>query len=141
MSAFIAEELRDFVKTETDVLGIDAKSQAVIVNVPRGRSAKNIYGFDQSVMVCRELSRLCEIPFCEAIGRKRGGKEQKKLDKGKRLKNVEHLFEVVSRENIEGKYVILFDDIVTTGASMSACVSLLKKSGAKGIICICVAKD
>ena len=141
MSAFLAVELEDYIRTETAVLGIDAKSQAVIVNVPRGRSAKNVYGFDQSVIVCRELSRICEIPFCEAIGRKRGGKEQKKLDKGKRLKNVEHLFEVTNGDGIEGKYVILFDDIVTTGASMSACVSLLKKSGAKGVICICIAKD
>ena len=141
MSSFLAEELEEFIKTETDVLGIDPRSQAVIVNVPRGRRAKGIYGFDQSAMVCRELSRICEIPFCEAIGRKRGGKEQKKLDKSKRLKNVERLFEVVNPGDIDGKYVILFDDIVTTGASMTACVSLLKKGGAKGIICICVAKD
>ena len=141
MSAFIAEELEDLVRAELNVLEADGKGQCVIVCVPRSRRAKNTYGFDQSVTVCRELSRITEIPFCEAIGRKKGGKEQKKLDKGKRLKNVRHLFEVVEPSAVEGKYIILFDDIVTTGASMSACVSLLKKSGAKGIICFCVAKD
>ena len=141
MSAFLAEELSGLLKSEIDVLEIDGKSQCLIVCVPRSKKAKNTYGFDQSVMVCRELSRISEIPFCEAIGRRKSGKEQKKLDKGKRLKNAERLFEVRAPLDVEGKYVILFDDIVTTGASMSACVALLKRSGAKGIICLCVAKD
>ena len=49
------------------------------------------------------------------------------------MKSIENI------ENIENKYVILFDDIVTTGASMAACAKLLKKAGAKGVICVCMA--
>ena len=141
MSAFLAEELLSLLQSEIDVLDIDGKSQCLIACVPRSKKAKNTYGFDQSVMVCRELSYISGIPFCETIARKKGGKEQKKLDKGKRLRNVKQLFEIAEPSAVSGKYVILFDDIVTTGASMSACASLLKNSGAKGIICLCVAKD
>ena len=44
-------------------------------------------------------------------------------------------------EKIKGKTVILIDDVVTTGASMSACTHILRECGAKNIICIAVASN
>ena len=41
--------------------------------------------------------------------------------------------------DVSGKYVILVDDIVTTGASMSVCVKMLMRESAAGVICLSVA--
>ena len=56
-----------------------------------------------------------------------------------RLENVRSLFKVSDAEAVKGRYVILLDDVVTTGASMTACTELLKKSGAFGVFCLSMA--
>lgn len=144
ISAFLAGELRVAVKEELKVLEADPTSDALLVFVPRGRKAAAKYGFDQSELICRELSAQTGIPYLPILKRKRGGKEQKKLDKTRRFRNIRSLFYVnpkIDLENIKGKCVFLLDDVVTTGASMAACVHLVKESGAKTVICLCVAQN
>lgn len=139
MAGFLSEELWAVIGEELSAIDATAEN-TVIVNLPRGRSAKRRYGFDQSELICKELSFASRIPYAEAIKRKRGGGEQKNLDRNKRFGNVKTLFELTDAEAVKGKYVILFDDIVTTGASMAACASLLRKAEVLGIICLSVAQ-
>ena len=42
--------------------------------------------------------------------------------------------------SIRGKHILLVDDIVTTGATLSACAAELKKAGAEQITCLTVAR-
>jgi len=51
----------------------------------------------------------------------------------KRFKNVQNAFRVISSDKIRDKLVILIDDVLTTGATMNACASELKQSGARKI--------
>lgn len=139
ISRFIARELESMMIHELEVLG--ARESAVIVSVPRGRRARSVWGFDQSELICRELSDISGIPYVSAIKRRFGGKEQKKLSRAKRFRNIRSLFALSSDTSIDGRYVILFDDVVTTGASMAACVSLLMSAGARGVICLCIAQN
>lgn len=139
MASFIARELSPLMLSELSVL--DANSEnTVIVNVPRGHTSRRMYGFDQAALICGELSKVSGIPFTPAIKRRRGGREQKQLDRQKRFRNVRSLFEVSDTLAVEGKYAVIFDDVVTTGASMSACAEILKKAGAKGIFCLSIAE-
>ena len=137
LSAFVADELKERIIQELKVLDLDPKADAVLVNVPRGRQAKRTYGFDQSEIICRAISEKTEIPYEKLIKRARESAEQKKLTKDKRFRNVSASFECTGV--IENKYAVLFDDVVTTGASMAACTRLLKNAGAKGVICVCIA--
>jgi ComF family protein len=139
-SRFLASEISPLAMDELSVLEVENKD-AVIVHVPRGRRAKACYGFDQSELICKEMSRITGIPHVAAIARNRKDREQKKLDKSRRFRNVQSSFAVSDEESVKNKYVLLFDDVVTTGASMAACTSILKKAGAKGIICLCIAQD
>ena len=142
MARFVATELTPAILEEPSVLGYgEDRSNCAVVSVPRGRSAKNRYGFDQAELICREISRNTGIAFLPVIRRRFGGKEQKKLDRDRRFRNIRHLFRLKNEEVIRGKCVLLFDDVVTTGASMAACVSLLRKAGAKSVICLCIAQD
>ena len=140
VARFVAEELYPIVESELSVLEASGKD-TVIVGVPRAKRARAAWGFDQSELISKELSSVSEIPYVELIRRKRGGKEQKKLDSDKRFRNTENLFDICEDADVNGKYVILFDDVVTTGASMAACVKLLRRSGAKAVICMCIAQD
>ena len=136
-SDFIAEELRGRLLSELETLGLDTEKDVVLVNVPRGRNARRTYGFDQSELICRALSEKTGIPYEKMIKRAKESSEQKKLTKDKRFRNVSASFRCIGK--IEDKYAVLFDDVVTTGASMAACTDLLKKAGAKGVICVCIA--
>lgn len=142
MAHFLADELQPAIFDELAVLGNPQERGAcVLVSVPRGRSARNTYGFDQAELVCRAMSDGWKIPYVPAIRRRLGGKEQKKLDRAKRFRNIRHLFRLAKQEAVRDKCVILFDDVVTTGASMAACVDLVKKAGARSVICVCIAQD
>ncbi len=131
---FVANELCPSVKDELDVLGAE-KNDAVICGVPRSRKARLKYGFDQSEMVARALGKRLEIPYIRALDTRSTGKIQKKLTKSERLKNAKAAIKMRRGADVKGKYVVLFDDMVTTGASMAACTDVLRKSGAKGVLC------
>ena len=135
-----AKELEPLISEE--IKNIDAENEAVLVCVPRSRSSAAVYGFDQSEVICKELSELCNIEFVQALKRKRG-KPQKILTAGERRKNIGRLLFANKKviERIEGKTVILIDDVVTTGASMSACIDILSKAGAKQFICVALSSD
>ena len=63
---------------------------------------------------------------------------QKKVHGEQRIKNAE--FDYLKKHpSVRGKRVILFDDIVTTGASMGASAMLIKGLGAKEIVGACIA--
>ena len=143
-SRFIASELWVLLRRElSDLIGDGIGEKALIVNVPRGRKAVLEYGFDQSAKICEELSNESGIQYFPAIKRKAGGREQKKLGAAERRKNINRLMYADPKyaESVKGRYVILFDDIVTTGASMESCLTVLRKMGAKGVICCCIAAD
>ena len=142
LSAFVADqlvsrvlkELRNLIDTE------DFSNKAIITYVPRSKRARLENGVDHSEQICLRLSEKTGIPFAALITRKKSGKEQKKLTQAERFKNVAELFELAGAD-VAGKYVMLFDDVVTTGASMTACTKALRRAKAKGILCFCIAYD
>ena len=142
VSDFVARELVRLANEEITTLGISCED-LLVVNVPRGRRAVHSYGFDQSEDVCRALAKRLGAEYCSAIKRRYGGSEQKKLNAAERRKNIKGLMLLRGdcSELVRGKYILLFDDVVTTGASMSVCVTLLRKAGAKGILCFSTASD
>lgn len=141
---FVAEELYAELKTELKELGVDGQTDKVLlVNVPRGKPAIFEYGFDQSEQICNSISKLSGIQYLPLIKRKFGGKEQKRLSAVERRKNIKKLLMPDKRYSAlaRNKYIILFDDIVTTGSSMVACLSILRKMGVRGVICSTLATD
>ncbi|QSX07810.1 ComF family protein [Alkalibacter rhizosphaerae] len=65
---------------------------------------------------------------------KRGdGRHQRELDKAERQKNAEKIFHVKDPGMIQGRHVLLVDDVLTTGATANACAAALLRSGAKSV--------
>ena len=143
----LARELMPPLWEELQTLGVEDPAQSCLfVSLPRGWTARSQYGFDQSERVCQALSALCEIPYLPLIRRKLGGVAQKTLNKKQRLRNMKR--RLVLREKrlaksgieLSKRTVILFDDLVTTGATMSAAVSLLRRAGVRHVLCLALAK-
>jgi len=142
-SEFLAQELSTPIKREFAVLGVDNMSEeVVIVWVPRSVKAKLLYGFDQTEIICKELSKKLSVPYMDLLLRKRGGGEQKKLTRAERIKNTKNRFKINKKLDFpKDKVIVLVDDIVTTGSSMAECATIMKKNGARSVICISIAQD
>ena len=141
VSRAVAHELSMLINAE--LARLEGFDNPVLVGVPRSRGAFFEYGFDQAEMLCDAISEISKLENCRAIKRKRGGKPQKSLTAGERRKNIRDLIyaDNIESAKIKGRNVILIDDVVTTGASMSACAQILKRLGAKNIVCIAIASD
>ena len=113
----------------------------VITYVPRKNEKVINIGVDQSMTTAMELSKKLEIEFVKAIIRV-GGKEQKALDSLERMKNAAMAFAASSSAipAVNGRTVIIYDDVITTGSSVSACADLLKTMGARTVIVLSLAR-
>ena len=145
-SRFIAAELRKPIMKEMSELSEvdgDINDMFVVVNVPRSIKSKLEHGFDHAENIGKAISDELGIKYLPVIKRKLGGKEQKKLNAAERRKNMRNLMYADKKfaDTVRDKYVILFDDVVTTGTSMESCIKVLRKLGVKGVICCCIATD
>ena len=131
---FVARNLCDVVRAELDVLDVE-NGQVLVCGVPRSKRSRIKYGFDQSDMVARSLGKMLGVPYARVLKTRISAKKQKELSKRERLANARASIGLCKNADVTDKFVVLFDDMVTTGASMAACTSLLLKSGAKGVLC------
>ena len=112
-----------------------------IVSVPLHPKRQKERGFNQAQDIARELARLKGIEVIENHLRKRKNVlPQTSLSRADRQKNVRGAFEVIKPEGIEGKVLLLVDDVYTTGATIKECSSVLLKAGAKEVKALTVAQ-
>lgn len=120
--------------------GCILRSDAVVTYAPRSREAILESGTDQAKELAKAVAKYCSLTFAPALRRKRGG-AQKELSAKERAAHAKVSYKLSEKcPDLTGKQVILVDDIVTTGASLSACASLLKERGAAQIIALTAGK-
>lgn len=113
----------------------------IITYAPRSRKASAKNGFDQSAALAKRISHLLNIPCKQCFRHVRGrNTAQKTLDSAGRLENAEQSYQLYPKIELNGKRVLLIDDILTTGATLSACAALLLTAGAAACICVTAAK-
>jgi len=106
--------------------------KCVFVNVPRRRETALKYGIDHAQLLAKSLAKRFSATYYQPIISKTK-KAQKKTVGSERIKNAEFKLKK-SAKSLSGKTVIIVDDIVTTGASMGACASLIRALGTKKIL-------
>ena len=109
------------------------KDADVVVPVPLSRGRLLLRRFNQAQILASEVARLSGKPVsATALIRHRITKQQVGLTRGERKKNVAGAFSVAASGKllIEGKSVLLIDDVITTGATVSAAARSLKHAGA-----------
>ncbi len=88
-------------------------------------------GFNQSMLLAKEVSRRLNIPFENCLIKVKETKTQKKLTAKERAENLENAF--VAIPDVKGKKILLVDDVFTTGSTANACARALHKSKAVSV--------
>lgn len=114
----------------------------VITYSPRSNRKLVSQGTDQSYETAKRLSKRLGVPLVSCFLHK-GNVQQKSLGNAGRNANAESSteFRFGAKEKINGKNVLLYDDIITTGATLSAAARLLKENGAVGVVCVTAARS
>lgn len=135
---FFAREASAKVMRHLHMMKLDVK-RCVITYPPRSESGIRKYGFDHARLVAAGISHYTGIPLAVTLDRA-GGDEQKKLTGSERLRNVQTSLRIYDKADVRGLTVFLFDDIVTTGATVGTASSLLKEAGASSVIPVSIAR-
>ena len=123
----------------------------VVVHVPVHPDRRRQRGYDQAELIARVAARELCLPHAGGLVRARSTVAQFDLDRRDRAANVAGAFAVserglsadrrASHSMLAGRWVILVDDVFTTGATLAACATTLEAAGAMGVSAITVARE
>jgi ComF family protein len=145
----LARPLGEMIATVLCRSGLDASAgSSIIVPVPLLRARMVERGYNQAELIARHVARSLRrrgaAPEGPARALKRSGDSvpQTGLTRKERLKNQRGRFAPGrgARRRINGRRVLLIDDVVTTGATVQACVRALVQGGADEVMVAVVAR-
>jgi ComF family protein len=136
LALLTAERLADF------VAGFQAD---LLLPIPLHRKRLQERGFNQAVLLGELLSRQWRVPMCRSnLARIRWTEPQVGLTAGERLVNVRGAFALERPAAVEGRRVLLIDDVYTTGSTVRECARILRRDGkaaAVGVVTVARAMD
>lgn len=118
------------------LIELDIPDADVIIPVPMTKRSLLKRGFNQSLLIAKEVSIKKGIPLdIDSLQKAKETLPQVGLGAEERVKNIKNAFSV--KGDLKGKRVLLVDDVMTTGATMRECSKTLLKAGAvevKGLV-------
>jgi len=95
----------------------------VLVPVPLHRTRYRERGYNQSEHICRGLAEVLRLPIdTDTLLRKLNTSKQALLTDAERKENVKDAFCITMPERWHKKHVLLVDDVITTGSTISQCI-------------------
>lgn len=120
-------------------LGDPTRHYDLMTWVPASSRRFRQRGYNQAAKITIELAAMTGLPYRELLYR-RGSTRQVGSGRSKRLQQLSGQIYVNSNQTIKGQRVLLIDDVVTTGGTLSECARVLYEDGAKTIDAAVVAK-
>lgn len=113
-----------------------------IVPVPISKKRKKKRGYNQSELLAKEIAYNTNLVLeKESLYKIKDIVEQSKLNKENRLKNIQGVYELVNKEKLNKKKILLIDDIFTTGSTVNECSKVLRNAKPNKIGVLTLAKD
>lgn len=98
----------------------------ILIPVPLHKKRRKERGYNQSEWIARGLNSTWGVPIdTHHLQRNRHTKTQTKKNLYERMVNMETIFQVTGHEDLAGKHLLLIDDVLTTGATLNACIEEL----------------
>ncbi|MFH1395606.1 MAG: phosphoribosyltransferase family protein [Candidatus Omnitrophota bacterium] len=109
--------------------------------MPLHKTRTYFRGFNQTELIAKILAKNLAIPLkLNILIKTKKTKAQVTLPRKKRIINLKNSFCVLNPDSIEGKNILIVDDVITTGTTLNTCAKELIKNGAKKICGFTLAK-
>ena len=116
------------------------KKADLIVPIPISKKRILERGYNQSALIAEGIHKKTCWDWNENLLIKtRDTGSQTSRTRSERLDNVSNSFLVQNDVALEGKHILLVDDVITTGATLESCALVLKESGVREISCVTLA--
>ena len=93
-----------------------------IIPIPLYKKREDQRGFNQAEVIANGVSNIIKAPVLNnVVGRVINNKSQTNRNRLDRSINTEDIFKVMNLKPLEGKHILLLDDVITTGATMISC--------------------
>jgi ComF family protein len=143
---FLANRLGEFLAQAFKALS--EPDSAIVAPVPLHASRRRQRGFNQAELLARGLVRWLRrkerfegLQFvADLLRRTRATLPQVGLSVSARRQNVSGVFSVARPERVRNRTIVLVDDVMTTGATLSACAAALKRAGASRVLALSLAR-
>ncbi len=114
-----------------------------LVPVPVHLARLRERGYDQAALLATAVGQALGLPVVAALARTEATRAQHRLGRAARARNVASRFVVSDpfRAAVADRWLVLIDDVVTTGATLSACARALIEAGAAGVSGLTVARE
>lgn len=114
---FIGKQMGALLAASERFASIDA-----LVPVPLHPQALSKRGFNQAALICEGIGQVWHKPVhTGAIARTKHTSTQTKQTRAERWDNMENAFTIKDPASINGKHLLIIDDVITTGATIEAC--------------------
>jgi competence protein ComFC len=132
-NCFVIEDIKSLLRQDQALLSF--LEGASLVPVPLHPKRHRQRGFNQSLLIAKVLASLVpDLSITPVLVRKRATLSQTHLSKEDRQKNVKNSFDLSEKSTISTSIrYVLVDDVFTTGATLNACSTVLKKAGAQRV--------
>ena len=136
LGTLLAEAIAAQLATSPDTAG--SRPDAVIP-VPLHRRRLRERGYNQALELARHLSRYMDLPLdADCCSRHRATPPQSSLERRARLANVRGAF--ATRRRLDGRHLIIVDDVVTTASTVTEMTRALRQAGAARVDVWCLAR-
>ena len=119
----------------------------ILVPVPVHAERERRRGYDQAALIAEVAGERLGLPVERALERQRATVAQFELGRDERAANVDGAFRFRSAiragvaRTVVGRWILLVDDVVTTGVTLAACAFALERAGALAVSAIAVARE
>lgn len=132
----VAEWLQEAMKDER----LSRRRFDLMVPVPLHRARFRERGFNQAEVLAKILSKKVNVPLGRVLDRIRYTRTQTAFDRTDRMENLRGAFCLRKNVNVRGLHVLLVDDILTTGSTLSECARVLRQKGAHSVYAVTAAR-
>lgn len=112
---------------------------ALLTHLPTATKRVRMRGYDHAKLLCRYLSWKTDLPRATLLARV-GQAHQVGAGRGVRLQQLQGAFRPRCLSRIQGRHIILVDDVLTTGASLESAARVLKRAGAAKVSAVVFAQ-